>query len=548
MVEKRGVTSFLSVILLILIVFVIGMFALIWGRGLLKGQIEAGDLNKQRLSCEFNVEIDVDEAECIDAGRIVVTVKNVKDGKISDFIGKIAGDTGSFTSLAGTSLTVGEIKQVIFVYDSNKINNPRTIEIIPIIQSENKQVYCESKKIEVAIDNKNCNIQPVQYSEERFGIAFYFTPLEPLEWKQTAAANTKELGVKLIRRDILLYPVGNSPATSFDDIDVVIQAANPNTVYLFTLFEGYPSSFPDNIEDYKAKIKTLVSRYKGNVKYWQIENEVYGAPNIFFSGSEEDYTNMVNIAYDAIKQEQPDAKVLLAGIALGASDNPPVISNSVWQILSFALQNAKYDAVDLHSYYKYELIPSRLDWLRQGMQQYGKDVPIFMTETGGFDNRVCGGTIDSFTLCYPEDVEYAKQSEEVVKRFTLAFANRVDKVFWEKIYDHLSPLYSEIWGYMALTYGSDYTRRPAYYTYKLMIEKLYGFKSIEKISEWQYKYIVNGKPVYVMWADAGKTVTLPFSNNKITHIVTVQGETLPAVETLSGSVQLTSTPIFVEEA
>ena len=54
--------------------------------------------------------------------------------------------------------------------------------------------------------------------------------------------------------------------------------------------------------------------------------------------------------------------------------------------------------------------------------------------------------------------------------------------------------------------------RPVYYTYKLLIQKLDKFESIEtlNIAEgiWAYRFIVGDKPIYALWKDGDKTQTV----------------------------------------
>ena len=55
----------------------------------------------------------------------------------------------------------------------------------------------------------------------------------------------------------------------------------------------------------------------------------------------------------------------------------------------------------------------------------------------------------------------------------------------------------------------SYDRKPAFYSYKTLIDKVDYFTSISKLAEGQYKYTFSAKdPVYVLWCDSG-ACTLP---------------------------------------
>ena len=99
-------------------------------------------------------------------------------------------------------------------------------------------------------------------------------------------------------------------------------------------------------------------------------------------------------------------------------------------------------------------------------------------------------------------------------------------------------------------------KKPGFYTYKLMVSKVKGFSSVETIDHGEgkgvYKYIVNNKPVIVVWDNNGATIDLSkyfdSKNVRITHIITELGETEPKIETKpANSISINETPVFVEE-
>ncbi|MCD4771472.1 LamG domain-containing protein [archaeon] len=106
---------------------------------------------------------------------------------------------------------------------------------------------------------------------------------------------------------------------------------------------------------------------------------------------------------------------------------------------------------------------------------------------------------------------------------------------------------------------NKYKKRPGFYTYKLMTEKLGGYDSVEVISEnlatyYGYKFLVDGKPVWALWTN-GPTYELSLDTGTdvlVSHIITERGSTEPTEQIIpnsAGSVllSLNETPIFVEE-
>jgi len=80
---------------------------------------------------------------------------------------------------------------------------------------------------------------------------------------------------------------------------------------------GFPGIGPPaNMQDYADFLYAFASRYKGRVRAYQIWNE----PNLAREWGEQPpdpagYTNMLKIAYAAIKRADPDAMVISAGLA-----------------------------------------------------------------------------------------------------------------------------------------------------------------------------------------------------------------------------------------
>jgi hypothetical protein len=84
---------------------------------------------------------------------------------------------------------------------------------------------------------------------------------------------------------------------------------------------GYPHNGPpDNYQDYADFLYAMASRYKGRVRAYQVWNE----PNLNIAGRSEwggrppnpaEYTELLKVAYQAIKQADPNAMVISAGLS-----------------------------------------------------------------------------------------------------------------------------------------------------------------------------------------------------------------------------------------
>lgn len=250
-----------------------------------------------------------------------------------------------------------------------------------------------------------------------------------------------------------------------------------------------PPTTPKNMPDYREFITNLVRRYKGRVKYYQIENEVYG---LYYSygwyDSPQSFLDLFQTASQAIRIEDPEAKILCPGIAFGDTDFSLPIETIKGQMTTTFIKHMLidmepyYDIVDLHIYYSIESIPSRIKWIKKRI--CGTNKKIWATEVGGVDSRT-GQNPNDLTL----------QANDLVKRFVLLYGLGVERAFWLLVHkdkDVQHPLY----GPMRLTndpYALD--KRPAYFAFKNIISKIGGFKHVFKINN-GYKFIVNGKSVF----------------------------------------------------
>ena len=86
--------------------------------------------------------------------------------------------------------------------------------------------------------------------------------------------------------------------------------------------QTYHKGPPAHNEDYGDFVAAVAQRYKGKIKYFQIWNE----PNLFgewggYAVSPEDYTALLKVAHDRIKEVNPDAVIITAALAPTADNS-----------------------------------------------------------------------------------------------------------------------------------------------------------------------------------------------------------------------------------
>lgn len=284
-----------------------------------------------------------------------------------------------------------------------------------------------------------------------------------------------------------------------------------------------------DMNEFREFAYNVAARYKGKLKYIEILNEV--TLQMFFEqvpGNR--YEDWIIAGYQAVKAGNPDAQVAIGGFV-----NPLDVPTFVDKMLEN--YSAYYDIVNFHIYATDDQVTAATRFIKERMQAYGVSKPLWITETA--------------TKTFDTEVDRERMAIDVIKRFSRAFGEGVQAVFWWQLVD--TPLPSEWSGdgtaMWVTALGWDYPKsaglpqqfhpRQAYFTYKLMTSKLTGFSSVTQIIDTQYKFIVNGKAVYVLWG-AGNVPS------EITGMVKVTDYLGRETVEEAGSIVLNTSPIFVE--
>ncbi|RLG90984.1 MAG: hypothetical protein DRO36_05135 [Candidatus Hecatellales archaeon] len=239
-------------------------------------------------------------------------------------------------------------------------------------------------------------------------------------------------------------------------------------------FEGFlPLSRykPHDMEAYKAFVKALVERYDGDgindmpnlqypIKYWEVLNEpetgMYFDEN-FFRGTGQDYVEILKATYEAIREADPEAKVLIA-----APVHPDALNDPFWsEVLPYVKDYFNYGNVHFN-------VKGKGD-LSLGFRKYKKALLSY-----GIDKKIWGTEV----LPAPEYLPVEEQAELWVKGSVKAFAE----------------------GAAAIKYPYVFKDGKLLQAFKTMISILKGFKSVEKVDEGCYKFRVKNSDVYVLWS------------------------------------------------
>ena len=315
------------------------------------------------------------------------------------------------------------------------------------------------------------------------------------------------------------------------------------------MIEG--SFLPTNEEKYIKFVKATIERYDGDgvddmpdlknpIKYWQVGNEPDGK-------TIKDFAALQKMTYDAIKDVCQDCTILIGG----CTGMPPVekyISNfdeSYLPILNeLASYSKSFDIFDIHWYGNatgdYKQVKKAYDHIQKKVKALGLNVDEYwVTEMGSYSGdpkKLVFMPIDIFSF-----QTESQQAGDYLKRYVYPLSIGIKKVFlaWGVIegfkhndgyFDHTGLIYD---GEFSNDLGLG-VKKLAYYTYKLMVEKLEGsdWDNVETIQEsdniYIYKFMKNNEPVWVAWNDDvnSKTISLDVGSISLVKIT----EAIPDAE------------------
>lgn len=112
---------------------------------------------------------------------------------------------------------------------------------------------------------------------------------------------------------------------------------------------NYPAYMPTSLEDYRAYVRFVVSRYKDRVKYWEVWNEWDWT---FWESSLPDFAALLKASYEEAKKIDPSCKVVLGGMSTDGVhtwDSPKADRNALQRL--YDLGGGKhFDIVAIHPY------------------------------------------------------------------------------------------------------------------------------------------------------------------------------------------------------
>lgn len=349
------------------------------------------------------------------------------------------------------------------------------------------------------------------------------------------------------------------PRFKGDNPDILLDEENYYSKFVEELVERYDG---DGINDYDSIIK---------VKYWQMENEPFPKQWENREGTIDGYVKFAELTHNAIKKSDPNAKIILGTFQLKTTEHV----NKLKELISKMKNKKLFDYVDTHFWdlgnnYKIPITEAKNIFNSNGYS----NVKYMSLEFGswlarstrgsaikqpGGRNRirdvVSGGTAASLNQSFSrrhgrrsrqpsrkssqenrkvtENGAEKDQAAFLIKGYVYNLANGFFMINWNNLveWNNFGGSSENIYNYMGLIADGQNgdgleagTPRLSYYTYKKMVEVLDGsdWNNIQTIQGkdgiYIYKFIKQGKPIYVAWNDTGQEKQVTISGITLSQV------------------------------
>lgn len=300
---------------------------------------------------------------------------------------------------------------------------------------------------------------------------------------------------------------------------------------------GLEKAWDDPANVWGNYVYKTVTHFKDRVRVWEIWNE----PDLgqtFWSGSVEEYAQLLKVGYLAVKAADPNATVLFGGLAYWSNPSYYVAVLDALSTLPGAAQNNHYfDALSLHLYSSvYQIRPIAVEIYANMASRVGPH-PIWLTETGVplWDEWPA----DTPSALRTNRATAREAAAYVIQAFAEARAIGIERFIFFRTHDEnmtvgWQPDEANLPEYFGLI-RNDLSLRPSYEAYRVAATYLQGENQVtgpfsrggtRRITFW-------GTPdgrIDVLWNETGTplTVTHPALLPAAT-IVDMEGNTAPSL-------------------
>ncbi len=202
------------------------------------------------------------------------------------------------------------------------------------------------------------------------------------------------LGAGLVRSYLYWGQVEPEPGRyTFQAVDALLSQLDGDEEVWITLCSSspwatrQPTDFlpPSPAHDQRAYgefVRRVVRRCAGRVRYWQCDNEPSNT-GLLWAGTAAEYVTQLTTMYQAVKDADPAAAVVLGGCGYDVfSSEPGSPPRQFFEYVAKAGQDV-FDLFSVHLYGDLSRVPEYLDTARQFMRAHGYLKPIVVGEHAG---------------------------------------------------------------------------------------------------------------------------------------------------------------------
>ncbi|MDY7079826.1 MAG: hypothetical protein SXV54_23325 [Chloroflexota bacterium] len=244
-----------------------------------------------------------------------------------------------------------------------------------------------------------------------------------------------------------------------------------------------------------------VVRYQDKVKYWEMWNEAEW--DWFWLGSDAEYAQLLKVGYQATKAACPDCTVLFAGLHYWAD---PTFFERVLDILNDDStapdNNYFFDVMSVHLYSRSSNTYDVVNQIRNRMELYVPDHPIWLTETG----------VPVYDGAYPGiRTEYSATEAEaaayLIQSYANAIAADVKRYHWFRVHD------ADMGEHFGLTHDENHVR-PAYVAYQVATTYLVSPTFATRVSTGTHLHVT-------LWGTPRGKVSVLWNQSPVTSVYTL---------------------------
>ncbi|HXV44700.1 MAG TPA: carboxypeptidase regulatory-like domain-containing protein, partial [Anaerolineae bacterium] len=279
------------------------------------------------------------------------------------------------------------------------------------------------------------------------------------------------------------------------------------------------------------------------IRYWEVWNEP--DYNLFWRGTVEEYYRLLEVAYKSIKAADPEAIVILGGLAFyDQRDWFPALLRQTGGDPS----RAYFDVFSFHHYLSVYNSEQLINQARTTLTTYGlADAPIWITESGVSvwdDYPATAHNLDPDT---PFRATMMEQAAYILQNSALAFYHGVERYYHFQLHDDCGDGLSSAYGLRQnfsphVCNPAEGKPRPAYAAYQLAAAQFRDVVPLWREKQYEQDRVAFYRPpdnsrLVALWATQGLTVTAAVSATG--H--SAQLYWIEPTETLSGTAGLSRT-------